>query len=104
MASGPIPKRVTCPVCKAPEGASCRDPLTYKNVKAHSARRFAAEQWYSTPSPDGLTPRRRDEMVEGLRSVLDRRPFIGSSMLKITTSADPEAEYERILATQRGAG
>jgi hypothetical protein len=96
MAGGPLAKRVVCPLCKAPEGMSCRNPLTFKNVKAHPARQFAAEEWYDRKSPDGLTPRRRDAMVEALHSVLRGRAEVGQAMQKITTSEDPEAEFARL--------
>ncbi len=99
MAGGAIPKRVVCPVCRAPEGASCRDPLTFKNVKAHPARQHRAEQWYDSVSPDGLTPRRRDQMVLILREKLGtRRGDVGAAMARITTSADPETEFARLTA------
>lgn len=97
MAGGPLPKRVICPLCKAPEGMSCRHPLTFKNVKAHPARTHAAEQWYDRVSPDGLTPRRRDAMVEALQGVMRGRAEVGAAMQKITTSSDPEAEFVKLI-------
>lgn len=100
MASGPQPKRVTCPKCGAPEGVPCRDPTDHRPVPPHLGRKQLAHKWYVTTSPDGLTPKRRDEMVEALREKLDRRAFIGSSMEKITGSANPEEEFERIIKAQ----
>lgn len=98
MASGALPKRVTCPTCGAPEGMPCRDPSTFKNVKPHPARQVAADAWYVRTSPDGLTPQRRDQMVEALRAKLGTRPgVVGQAMQKITTSADPEAEFSRLI-------
>jgi len=97
MASGALPKRVTCPVCGAPQGYSCRDPLTSKNVKAHPARQHAAEAWYETVSPDGLTPKRRDEMVVALQDAGLRRGDVGKAMERITRSPDPEAELARLV-------
>lgn len=97
MASGPIPKRVTCPLCGAPQGLPCVDPLTRKGVKAHPARVHAAEAWYDTESPDGLTPRRRDEMVAHLADLGKRRGEAGKIMERVTKSADPEAEWARLV-------
>src|ERR1043166_98705 len=58
MASGPLPKRVVCPACGAPEGIPCRDPETKGPVrKPHLARTAAAALWYDRQSPDGLTLR-----------------------------------------------
>lgn len=99
MAGGALPKRVRCPVCGAPEGMSCRSPLTFKNVKAHPERQHAAERWYETVSPDGLTPKRRDAMVEALRQRHGTaKGVVGALMAKITTSDDPEAEYLKLIA------
>lgn len=97
MAGGPLPKRVTCPVCRAPEGMSCRDPSTYKDCKPHAERKAAAQEWYTRVSPDGLTPQRRDAMVEALKVRLTGKGEVGAAMQKITTSADPEAEFARLL-------
>lgn len=97
MAGGPLPKRVTCPVCRAPEGMSCRDPVTYKDRAPHPERKEAAQQWYVTVSPDGLTPQRRDAMVEALRVKYPGKGQVGAAMAKITKSPDPEEEYARLL-------
>ncbi len=96
MASGALPKRVTCPLCKAPEGIPCRDPETFKPTTVHTERMEAAEAWYLRPSPDGLTPKRRDEMVEDLRDSLGKGK-VGPAMDKITKAADPEAEFRRLV-------
>ena len=96
MSGGAQPKRVTCPLCRAPEGMSCRDPVTMKNVKAHPARVHAAEEWYDSTSPDGLTPRRRDAMVEELRD-MRMNMTVGAAMARITTSLDPEAEFAKLV-------
>jgi hypothetical protein len=95
MASGALPKRVTCPVCGAPQGYPCVDPLTRKGVKAHPARQHAAERWYDTVSPDGLTPRRRDEMVETLKPL--GRQGVGAAMKAITTAQDPERYFTDLI-------
>lgn len=97
MAGGPLPKRVTCPLCNAPEGMSCRDPKTFANVKPHAERVAAAKQWYTRVSPDGLTPERRDAMVDQLKLRLTGKGSVGAAMAKITTSPDPEAEFARLL-------
>ena len=100
MASGPLPKRVRCPDCGAVEGLACVDKAggTYKTLsKPHAARYVAAEAWYETKSPDGLTPKRRDEMVEHLSDLLGKGR-VGKTMEKITRAADPEAEYRRLTA------
>ncbi len=97
MAGGPLPKRVTCPTCRAPEGMNCRDPETYKPVKPHKERLTAAQQWYTRVSPDGLTPERRDAMVEELKLRLTGKGSVGAAMAKITTSPDPEAEFARLV-------
>jgi hypothetical protein len=99
MASGALPKRVRCPNCGAVEGLACVDKAggTYKTMpKPHKERYVAAEVWYETKSPDGLTPKRRDEMVEHLRDYLGKGK-VGMAMEKITRSADPEAEYKRLV-------
>lgn len=92
MASGALPKRVTCPACNAPEGMSCRGP-DFKNCKPHPERLAAAEAWYDRVSPDGLTPRRRDQMVEALRAKHPGKGVVGQLMQKITTSGDPEQVF-----------
>ena len=80
----------------------CRDPLTLRNVKAHPARQHAAEEWYTTPSPDGLTPQRRDEMVEQLTARLSRRGEVGRVMERVTRAEDPEQQFqEELLRTVR---
>lgn len=93
MASGALPKRVTCPTCGAPEGMPCRDPATFKNVKPHVTRAAEALAWYERTSPDGLTPKRRDEMVMALRARYPGKGQVGQLMQKITTSPDPEQVY-----------
>ena len=101
MASGPLPKRVVCPACGAPEGIPCRDPETKGPVrKPHPARTAAAALWYDRQSPDGLTPRRRDEMVEALQRGRRGKGDVGRLMEKITKARDPEAEFARLVAAE----
>lgn len=95
MPSGPQPKRVVCPTCQAPQGLACVDVQTRKPCKPHPARAQAAKTWYVTTSPDGLTPMRRDEMVEALRS--RSRGGIGPLMEKITRAEDSEKEFKKVL-------
>lgn len=104
MASGPLPKRVACHVCGAPQGKPCVDKsqLTldrkgFKRVSTHKEREAAALAWYDRVSPDGLTPRRRDAMVEALGARVRRRGDVGALMEKITRAEDSEAEFERAL-------
>lgn len=96
MASGPLPKRVTCIVCGAPQGVPCRDPITKAPLnKVHGPRAAQAQVWYETPSPDGLTPKRRDEMVQTLQDSGLRRGEVGKAMEKITKAEDSEAEFSK---------
>jgi len=102
MASGPIPKRVTCPQCGAPQGVPCRQPDGSPARKAHPQRQEEALVWYDTRSMDGLTPRRRDQMVEALQKCMRSRGDVGRAMQRITTAPDPEAEYRRLTETAPG--
>jgi hypothetical protein len=98
MPSGPQPKRVVCPTCGSVQGLGCVDKASgsYAPVKPHAARVEAAELWYVTKNADGLTPQRRDEMVDALNDGFGGRGKTGKLMEKITTSKDPEAEFLKI--------
>ncbi len=96
MAGGAQPKRVTCPTCRAPEGMPCRDPVTFKAAGTHGTRQAVANIWYERVSPDGLTPKRRDAMVEVLKDLHPGKGEVGKYMQKITTAQDPEAEFKRL--------
>ena len=99
-----IYKRVACPECRAPQGGPCRDRTggTFTAVKPHVGRLDAADLWQRTKSPDGLTPMRREEMIESLKSVGLKRAEIGKLMEKITTCGKPEEEFARIRAARSG--
>lgn len=103
MASGALPKRVTCPYCNAPTGLPCVEPGTFKPVKSnHPERQQAADVWYVTTSPDGLTPKRRDEMVEQLGDLGVPRGKLAKFMERVTKSVAPEEEYAKVLAQNGG--
>lgn len=94
-----IYKRVSCPECGAPQGGQCRDRTggTFKPVKPHAGRLDAADLWQRTTSPDGLTPMRREEMIETLKDNGLKRQDIGRIMERITTSGTPEEEFDRVM-------
>lgn len=77
---------------------ACRDPKTYEPCKPHKERISAALAWYDRASPDGLTPRRRDAMVEQLRQKYPGKGHVGQLMQRITTSPDPEREYAALVS------
>lgn len=95
-----IYKRVSCPECGAPQGGQCRDRTggTFAAIKPHRARLDAADLWQRTPSPDGLTPLRREEMIEEMKALGLKRADVGKRMERITTSGRAEEEYKAVLA------
>lgn len=100
-----IYKRVACPDCGAPQGGQCRDRTggTFKPVKPHRSRLDSADLWQRTTSPDGLTPMRREEMIEEMKSRGLGRQQIGQHMQKITTGGKPEETYSALFsATKEG--
>lgn len=95
-----IYKRVSCPECGAPQGGACRDRTggTFKPVKPHKSRLESADLWQRTTSPDGLTPLRREEMIEEMKRLGLTRATVGKHMERVTKSGAPEAEWLRLLA------
>lgn len=99
-----IYKRVSCPECGAPQGGACRDRTggTFKAVKPHKSRLESADLWQRTTSPDGLTPLRREEMIETMKADGLKRQDIGKIMERITTSGKPEEEFSRVMHGRAG--